>query len=146
MEKLYALSIRQPWLDMIVRGVKTMEIRTWQVRHRGVIALHAPLRIDFRPAHFYGYNNPLTLPRGKIIAIAEISDVVTLDGDSWQKFLEQHRDPLAMASGAYGVILTNVRELQPHVACKGRQLLFELDQDVAERVRRLAGLNQLSLS
>lgn len=138
METLVALSIRQPWLDMIVQGAKTIEIRTWQVRRRGLIALHAPRRIDFSCAYLYGYRSPWTLPRGKILAVAEIADVVELNEDSWLTLVAQHRQPLPMAEGAYGVFLENVRLLSNPVACQGRQMLFPLPQDVSEQVRRLA--------
>jgi|ERR1043165_4315203 hypothetical protein len=136
MEILYGLSIRQPWLDMIVRGVKTMEIRSWKVQHRGVIALHAPRRIDFSPAYFYGYQSPWLLPRSKIVAVAEITDVSALDTNSWQMFLEQHRQPWPIATGTYGVLLTNVRALEHPIAYRGRRGLFPVAETIAERVRR----------
>lgn len=140
MEILYGLSIRQPWADMIVRGVKTIEIRTWKVQHRGMIVLHAPRRIDFSTAYFYGYRNPWLLPRSKIIAVAEIKDVLALDNDSWQMFLEQHRQPWPIAAGAYGVLLTNVCALEHPIAYRGRQGLFPIGESVADRVQRFARL------
>jgi activating signal cointegrator 1 len=36
-----ALSIRHPWVDLILAGTKTIEIRTWATRYRGPILLHA---------------------------------------------------------------------------------------------------------
>lgn len=36
-----ALSIRHPWIDVILSGSKTVEIRTWATRYRGRILLHA---------------------------------------------------------------------------------------------------------
>lgn len=140
METLYALSIRQPWLDMIIRRIKTLEIRSWEVRRRGIVALHAPRRIDFSAAYFYGYKSPWTLPRAKIVAVADIADVFPLESDSWESFLEQHRQPLPMADGAYGVRLANVRVLERPVACRGRQMLFPLAENVAERVRKFVSL------
>jgi hypothetical protein len=122
---------------MIVRGVKTMEIRTWPIKRRGIIALHAPKKIDFGAAYFYGYQRPWVLPRFKIVAVAEIAEVLSLDGDSWQAFLEQHRQPL-MVDGAYGARLANVRVLERPVAYGGRLGLFPIAEDVAERVRRFA--------
>jgi hypothetical protein len=125
---------------MIVRGVKTMDIRTWQVKRRGLVALHAPRRIDFSAAYFYGYKRPWELPRAKIVAVADINEVLTLESDSWETFLYQHRQPLPMADGAYGVVLTDVRVLKVPVACRGRQMLFPLADNVANRVRKFVGL------
>src|SRR5574341_1800306 len=138
MEPLVALSIRQPWMDMIVRGAKAIEIRTWKVQRRGLIALHAPRRIDFSAAYLYGYRSPWTLARSKIVAVAEIADVIELNDESWLTFVTQHRQPLPMVEGAYGVVLKNVRPLERPVACKGQQMLFPLAEDVSEQVRRFA--------
>ncbi len=138
MEPLVALSIRQPWIDMIVRGVKTMEIRNWTVKRRGLIALHAPRRIDFSAAYFYGYKQPWTLPRGKLIALAEITDVVELDNESWVDLVQRHRQPLPMVDGAYGVLLENVRLLERPVDCRGKQMFFPLTGNILERVLRYA--------
>jgi hypothetical protein len=142
MEPLVALSIRQPWMELIIQKVKTMEIRNWKVQRRGLIALHAPRRIDFSAAYFYGYREPWTLPRGKVIAVAEIADVINLDVDRWIEFVPKHRQPMPLVEGSYGLVLQNVRPLERHVVCRGRQMLFPLAEDVAARVRRFAGLRE----
>jgi hypothetical protein len=142
MEPLVALSIRQPWMELIIQKVKTMEIRNWKVQRRGLIALHAPRRIDFSAAYFYGYREPWTLPRGKVIAVAEIADVIDLDVDRWIDFVPKHRQPMPLVEGSYGVVLKNVRPLEHPVVCRGRQMLFPLAEDVAARVRRFAGLSE----
>jgi hypothetical protein len=123
---------------MIVRGVKTMEIRNWTVKRRGLIALHAPRRIDFSAAYFYGYKQPWTLPRGKLIALAEITDVVELDNESWVDLVQRHRQPLPMVDGAYGVLLDNVKLLERPVDCRGKQMFFPLTGNILERVLRYA--------
>ena len=138
MESLVALSIRQPWIDMIVRGVKTMEIRNWMVKRRGLIALHSPRRIDFSAAYFYGYKQPWTLPRGKLIALAEITDVVELNNESWVDLVQKHRQPLPMVDGAYGVLLDNVKLLERPVDCRGKQMFFPITGNILERVLRYA--------
>ena len=38
-----ALTIRQPWASLIVEGVKTVETRSWNTKHRGSLAIHAGL-------------------------------------------------------------------------------------------------------
>jgi len=141
LEPIVALSIRQPWTDLIIRGVKTMEIRSWRVQRRGLIALHAPRRIDFSAAYFFGYEKPWTLLRGKIVAVAEIADVINLDSESWIELVTMHRQPLPLVEGSYGVVLKNVQPLEHPVVCRGRQMLFPLADDVAARVRKQAGLS-----
>ena len=36
-----AISIRQPWLELIIRGEKTLEIRSWRTNIRGDVLLCA---------------------------------------------------------------------------------------------------------
>ena len=46
---LYALSLKQPWAALVIHGVKTIEIRRWTTRHRGLILIHASKQCDERP-------------------------------------------------------------------------------------------------
>ena len=39
--ELPALSIRQPWAELIVRGHKDVENRTWRHSYRGPVLIHA---------------------------------------------------------------------------------------------------------
>lgn len=134
MDTLKGLSIQQPWIDMILRGVKTLELRTFEIRERGTVALHAPTRIDFPAAYFYGYREPWLLPRQGVLAVAEIVDVWELDAESWIKTLDRHRQPLPFGGGVYGIRLENVRRLRRRVECKGRPGLFSFPSDVTSKV------------
>lgn len=132
---LYAMSIRQPWLDMIVRGVKTLELRTWTNAMRGQIALHAAKKIDHATARFYGYKKPWLLPRGKVVALAEIVDIFELDEESWIKELGRHRQPLPYyGRGTYAVQLAQVQTLAHPITLRGRLKFFPLPPDVVSRV------------
>ena len=134
---LFGLSIGQPWLDMILRGVKSIEIRSWNVKRRGNIALHASWQIDFSISYFYGYETPWLLPRGRVVAIADIVDVVFLDYVTWQKRLVEHRQPLPFAVGCYGICLANIRVLDHSIKCRGRPGFFPLPEGVSDKLRAL---------
>lgn len=134
MDSLLGLSVQQPWLDMILRGVKTLEIRSFDVRARGRVALHAPWKIDFAAAYFYGYEEPWRLPRHKVVALAEITDVLELDEQIWASTLAQHRQPLPFSGGMYGARLENVRILERPISCGGHPRLFRLSESVTSRV------------
>lgn len=44
-----ALSIPQPWAELVVRGVKTVEVRSWYAKHTGGrIAIHASANIELK--------------------------------------------------------------------------------------------------
>ena len=44
--KLNALSVKQPWAEMISNGSKYIEIRTWQTKYRGPLLICASSRQD----------------------------------------------------------------------------------------------------
>jgi hypothetical protein len=134
METLFAISIQQPWIDMILNGAKTLELRTMNVRRRGTIVLHAPWRIDFSAAYLFGYREPWKLPRGQVLAVAEIERVDLLEEEAFLDRLAEHRQPIPIGGGVFGIHLSNVRVLHTGVRCRGRQQLFPLPESVAERV------------
>jgi hypothetical protein len=98
------------------------------------VALHSPWRIDFDVAYFYGYRTPWLLPRGKIVALAEITEVLQLDPETWISALQAHRQPLPLSGGAYGIRLANVRTLERPVSYRGQPTLFVLPADVTSKV------------
>src|SRR4051812_20899098 len=121
-----AITIHQPYAELIAAGVKRVENRSWKTNFRGTVAIHAgradshELR-DAATAHALEFDE---LTRGAIIAVGEIVDCVTLidakqrrlagDGLAW---LADH----AHANGPYCWILANVRRLETPIAATGKQ-------------------------
>jgi hypothetical protein len=131
---LHAISIQQPWLDMILRGEKTWEIRGWELKRRGILALHAPWGIDYPAAHFYGYRTPWKLRRGFIVALATITTVHELDEASWRSNVLRHRQPLPFGGGHFAIELADIMVLRTPVECRGRPATFPVDQAVIQGV------------
>jgi hypothetical protein len=127
MSNLKALSIRQPWLDLIMRGTKVMDVRPWEMKHRGLIVLHAPWKIDMGAAYFFGYHAPWTLVRGQLVGVAEVEQVIRLDETNFIDHLDQHLQVLPVDGIAYGAVLRNVRLLDQPITYSGRQMLFPVD-------------------
>lgn len=48
-DSIYALSIKQPWVTLLLAGIKTIEIRKWSTLIRGPVLLHAAKIPDLRP-------------------------------------------------------------------------------------------------
>ena len=71
-----ALSIRQPWAELILRGAKTLEIRSRPTKVRGFVQVYASLRredgvIQLAAAQRHTLNLD-ELPRGLLIGLVEI--------------------------------------------------------------------------
>ena len=73
---LVAISVKQPWAALIVAGRKTVEVRRWQTRRRGLVLIHASKVADDRDEGWARITTPelleLTRLRGGIIGTAEI--------------------------------------------------------------------------
>lgn len=130
MRTMKALSIRQPWANLIVHAGKDIENRTWSTRYRGPVLIHAgqgmtyrelavaeafartALGLDGAPT---GPVTPGTLHRGGIIGAAEVVDCVRTSASPW--FM-----------GPWGFVLANAKPL-PFRACKGQLGFFDVDLD-----------------
>ena len=118
-----ALSIRQPWAELIVAGLKDIENRTWPTDYRGPVLIHAGMKIepidaDLRELvkRLSGFDLPdaADLPRGGIVGQAEIVDLVQSSPSRW-------------FSGPYGFVLANARRL-PFRPMPGKPGLFEVPE------------------
>jgi hypothetical protein len=73
-----ALAIQQPWAELILRGIKTLEIRSQPTRLRGTIYLYASKRTSQLPAADVAarrWNLDVeSLPRGKVVGLVDVID------------------------------------------------------------------------
>lgn len=81
MKDMRALSIRQPYAEQILRGLKTIEYRSRPTKVRGRIYLYAALR----PGDEAGFRQlgvrPGELPVGVIVGTVEITDCTGASGN-----------------------------------------------------------------
>lgn len=133
-QPILALSIRQPWVDLILRGIKRIEVREWPVPQRGLFAIHASWTIDWRSAELFGYEDILSLPRGGLVGTAEVTDCITLDPAAWLDHVADHRVLHARRSRQYGAVLANPRPFSRLIKCGGRPRFFDLPPQIALKV------------
>lgn len=131
-----ALSIKQPWVDLILRGEKTIEVREWRVNRR-VLLIHASKTVDWKTAELFGYHDVLSLPRGGLLAAAEILEVIEFTRNSWLDLMPRHRvvhppvrEPL------YGAVLGKIVLLSQRIPCSGKTMLFPVPTAIESRTRR----------
>lgn len=135
-QPLLALSIRQPWLDLILQGIKTIEVRAnWRIDRRGPILLHASLTLDWPAIDFFGYKRPKTLPRGGLIGYAELGETFEFTRSRWLETAERHLVVRPLGQGVYGSVLENVKRFEKTVRCRGRLLLFPVPMDALPKAR-----------
>jgi ASCH domain len=116
---LPALSVRQPWASLIVRGIKDLENRTWTTRYRGRLLIHASGTIDeeFGAADFAKYAKRLgevaridDLPRGGVVGVVRLVECVDVSRSRWHE-------------GPVGWVFKDARPV-PFIACRGALAVF----------------------
>ncbi|MDP2318230.1 MAG: ASCH domain-containing protein [Acidobacteriota bacterium] len=129
------ISVKQPFAWAIASGRKKIENRTWQTPYRGVVYIHASGAFDRKGADWLAKNfrikMPADEPRGAIVAVAELTDVVTRRGA--KRFGRWF-------TGPYGFVLSDVRILRSPVKTLGKLGLFRpspsLKRSVEKQLRR----------
>jgi hypothetical protein len=115
-----ALSIKQPFAELIVQGRKKIELRTWNTKFRGEFYIHASKIPDKDAMAKFGFKE---LPTGCIVGKAELVDV-----KKYVNELEHEKDKnLHLASkywGNHGFILKDAKRVK-EISCKGRLGFWE---------------------
>jgi len=90
MNGILALSIRQPWAELILCGKKTIELRSWTTDYRGPLWVHTGIKSDPELEHAFGLKN---LFKGGYVGIAVLTEVTPLDRATWELDRPKHLDP-----------------------------------------------------
>jgi hypothetical protein len=123
-----ALSIRQPWAELILQGRKTIELRTWQTNHRGRIAIHAGQTVKEAACAAYGLD-PASLVRGAWVGTVEIVDMMPLDDQLWEALRDQHLALGAFPGDLVGWRLANPQRLPEPIPMPGHLGLFNIPDE-----------------
>ena len=141
MEARFALSLTQPWASAMALGLKRIETRSWSTALRGPIAIHAskgfPLAAKaFALCEAYPYikHEPEWFPRGAIVAVGVLSDVVPTE------ILLPHLMPQEefwgnYEPGRFGWVFDRILPLLAPVPATGRLGIWTMPADVQAAVR-----------
>ncbi len=116
-----ALSLKQPWAELIVQGKKTIETRKWKTNFRGEFYIHASKNFNKGHCDELGIKNPLT---GMIIGKAELFDVKEYKNE--EEFKKDFNKHFAKTFVRYGYLLKNIKRIKP-VKYKGKLNFFEVN-------------------
>jgi hypothetical protein len=119
-----ALSLKQPWAELVVSGRKTVELRNWNTEFRGEFLVHASKVPDQKAMEHLGFKD---LPTGCIVGKATLVDVkLYTDKKEFEADFNKHfATPGWYDETAKGFILKNAERVKP-VPCKGMLNFFEV--------------------
>lgn len=109
-----ALSIRQPWAELILQGRKTIEVRTWNTRHRGELWVHAGARRDAQALNMFDLK-AVDLAFGALVGACELYNCIEFSEETWEEWRSLHLNEGPLERRQYAWLLRNPRRTVPRV-------------------------------
>jgi hypothetical protein len=119
---LVALSIKQPWAELILLGRKTIEVRSWSTDFRGLLALHTGKKP--MPEALARFPDIDASYLGGFVGVAELVDVEPFTQVSWSRLRTAHLVPGPMPGEAFGWHFRNAHRLRRSISANGSLGLF----------------------
>lgn len=119
-----ALSVQQPWAQLIAQGDKTIEVRSWVAKYRGPLLIVSS-RAQIVTAKLEAGGEQV-LPVGIAITIVDLVEVRPLRPDDVESAcISQHRQ------GMWAWVLKDPRPAKP-LAVMGRLKIFDVPGKISE--------------
>ena len=123
-----AITIKQPWAELIVSGYKKYEFRSWKTKYRGKILIHAGISLEKdMVSRFKDYN--LEYELGAIIGEATLEDCILVDKEFNEKLKKE--DPIVYGRSnhveTYAWKLSNIKKYDKPIEIKGKLGLWNYE-------------------
>jgi hypothetical protein len=131
--KIQALSVRQPWAELILAGRKTIEIRSWHTDYRGKLWLHSGARGDESLEQEFGFPK---LFHGGYVGLVTLDIVIPMNPERWDLWREEHLVRGHYQARTYAWILSSPRRFKEPIPAPGRLGLFLPSPAIEDKLRR----------
>jgi hypothetical protein len=121
---------------LILKGIKCIEVRNWDIKPIGPVLLHSSLTIDWQAMELFGYSQPWGLPRGRLVGYAEITQCFEFTRESWYGRSNQHLVIRPLAEGQYGAVLEKVYAFPDPIVCPGKLYFFPIPAKILGKVQK----------
>jgi hypothetical protein len=130
-----ALTIRQPWAELIVSGKRLFEIRNWRPDYEGWILVHAGKKLDEEAVRRLNVAvDQLTF--GAIIGKVRVDDCIDFSPESWEALRFQHMEWSDYQAGNFGWRLSKATKFDPPIPWGGSLGLFDVPDHVIARAEQ----------
>lgn len=119
--KYYALTIHQPWAELIVRRRKPFELGRRKFKHRGPLLIHASQKWDADDDEHMGVHRN-KVPYGAFVGVSVIRDVRPLSKKDVAVLKKKNGGTASIGQVAW--VLSSVHRLERPIRFPGRQSVF----------------------
>ncbi len=120
-----ALSLKQPFAELILQGKKRIELRKWNTNFRGEFLIHSSKIPDKMSMKEFGFVN---LPTGCIVGKAFLKEVKKYNSEK-EHDKDKNLHLASKAWGNYGFILENPTRINP-IPCKGKLNFWDFNKKI----------------
>lgn len=120
-----ALSLKQPFAELVVSGRKTIELRNWNTFFRGDFLIHASQKPDAQAMKKFGFSQ---LPCGFLVGKATLVTVKEY-ANKIEHQSDQARHLANSDWGNYGFILEKIQRIKP-IPVKGHLGFWDFNDNV----------------
>lgn len=132
-----ALSLRHPYAELLANGQKTIELRSWNTKHRGKFLIHAS---KYKPSLSELESFGLKLDElefGALIGSAELTSVKNyddLDESEWENDIPLHLAGINYVTSTKGFIIKNAKKFSEPIPYKGQLNFFNVTDTVQTKI------------
>lgn len=155
-----AITLHQPYASLVACGAKRVETRGWPPADgwMGTLLIHAGLSVEGGTTKAHeaayeercmrepylsvliaaGFGGPEDLPRGKVIAVAQVMRVAEMTEESIAKLRKAKPTEHEFGNyepGRFAWVLDGVKQLREPIPCTGHQKLWRPPPGVIEAAR-----------
>jgi hypothetical protein len=117
MVKMKAISLKQPWANLVMDKKKIIETRTWKTNYRGELVICSSAKPDFVHVHPDIDREPM----GYALGTVEVYDIVRMNRN-------HEKDAMCkLYDGAYAWLLRNIRQFKKPIPIKGQLNIFQIE-------------------
>jgi hypothetical protein len=137
-----ALTVMQPWAQLLIQGATRYETRSWKTKHRGPLLIHAALTFSDAAREMCkmepfrrllaegGIKDPSNLPRRAILGKITMEDCLDMD-----EALFNHPDPHELElrgyrRGHWAWKVSAPRQLENSIPYRGALGVFEVPDEL----------------
>ena len=132
MLQIPALSIQQPWAELIITSKKSIEIRSWSTDYRGLLWVHTGLKSNPRIENYFGLSN---LFKGGYIGIVTLEAIEPFNYQRWKEWSAKHLDPGNYRRGLFAWNLSKPQRFNTPISGPGKLNLFTPSSEILNRIQ-----------
>ena len=118
-----ALSLKQPWAELILQGKKKIEIRKWNTKFRGEFLIHSSKNSDEEAMKKFGFDD---LPCGFIVGKVKLIRVKDYKKNRNEFVNDKNLHLADLSFGKFGFVLENPKRIKL-IPAKGKLGFWNFD-------------------